>query len=50
MENDKKLVILVDDNLANLKIGNNFLEKNYIVATAPSAAKCSAFWKTILPQ
>ncbi|MCL1954816.1 MAG: response regulator [Spirochaetes bacterium] len=39
MENDKKLVILVDDNLANLKIGNNFLEKNYIVATAPSAAK-----------
>ena len=39
MENDKKLVILVDDNIANLKIGNNILEEKYIVATSPSAAK-----------
>ena len=27
MENEKKLVILVDDNIANLKIGNNILEE-----------------------
>jgi len=39
MESDKKLVLLVDDNLTNLKIGNNFLEEKYTVATAPSAAK-----------
>jgi len=39
MESEKKLVILVDDNLANLKIGNNILEEKYTVATSPSAAK-----------
>jgi len=39
MESDNKLVILVDDNLANLKIGNNILEEKYTVATASSAAK-----------
>ena len=39
METDKKLIILVDDNLANLKIGNNILEEKYDVATAPSAKK-----------
>jgi putative two-component system response regulator len=39
MESDKKLIILVDDNLANLKIGNNILEEKYTVASAPSAKK-----------
>jgi len=39
MESDNKLVILVDDNLANLKVGNNILEEKYTVATASSAAK-----------
>ena len=39
MESEKKLVILVDDNLANLKIGNNILEEKYTVATSPSAIK-----------
>jgi len=39
MENDNKLVLIVDDNLANLKIGNNILEEKYTVATASSAAK-----------
>jgi len=39
MEGDEKLIILVDDNLANLKIGNNILEEKYTVATASSAAK-----------
>jgi CheY-like chemotaxis protein len=39
METDKKLIILVDDNPANLRIGKNVLSEKYIVATAPSAAK-----------
>jgi CheY-like chemotaxis protein len=39
MENEKKLVILVDDNPANLRIGKNVLSEEYAVATAPSAAK-----------
>jgi len=49
MENEKKLVILVDDNLANLKIGNNFLEEKYTVATAPSAAKMFGLLKNNTP-
>jgi CheY-like chemotaxis protein len=39
MENKKKLVMLVDDNPANLRIGKNVLSGKYTVATAPSAAK-----------
>jgi len=39
METEKKLVILVDDNPANLRIGKNVLLEKYAVATAPSAAK-----------
>jgi class 3 adenylate cyclase len=39
MENEKKLVILVDDNPANLQIGRNVLAEKYAVATAPSAEK-----------
>jgi len=39
MESNDKLILLVDDNLANLKIGYNILEGKYTVATAPSAAK-----------
>jgi len=39
MENDKKLIILVDDNPANLRIGKNVLAEKYSIATAPSAEK-----------
>jgi adenylate cyclase len=39
MESNDKLILLVDDNLANLKIGYNILEEKYTVATAPSAEK-----------
>jgi len=39
METDKKLIILVDDNPANLRIGKNVLSEKYTVATAPSATK-----------
>ena len=36
---EKKLVILVDDNPVNLRIGKFFLAEKFSVATAPSAAK-----------
>jgi len=39
MESNDKLILLVDDNLANLKIGHNILAEKYTVATAPSAEK-----------
>jgi putative two-component system response regulator len=39
MENGKTLIILVDDNPANLRIGKNVLSEKYTVATAPSAEK-----------
>ena len=39
MEGQKKLIILVDDNPANLRIGKNVLSEKYTVATAPSASK-----------
>jgi len=39
MENEKPLVLLVDDNPANLRIGKNVLAENFAVATAPSAEK-----------
>jgi putative two-component system response regulator len=39
MENEKALIILVDDNPANLRIGKNVLAEKYSVATAPSAEK-----------
>ena len=39
MENEKELIILVDDNPSNLRIGKNVLSEKYAVATAPSAEK-----------
>jgi putative two-component system response regulator len=39
MEEVKKLIILVDDNPANLRIGKNVLSEKFTVATAPSAGK-----------
>jgi len=39
VSDDEKLIILVDDNPTNLKIGKNFLAGKYRVATAPSAKK-----------
>jgi CheY-like chemotaxis protein len=39
MEPVKKLIILVDDNPVNLRIGKNVLSEKYTVATAPSAPK-----------
>ena len=39
IQTEKKLIILVDDEPANLRQGKNILSKEYRVATAPSAEK-----------
>jgi putative two-component system response regulator len=39
VENEKILIVLVDDNPANLRIGKNVLSEKYTAATAPSAEK-----------
>lgn len=39
MDCNKTLIIMVDDNLANLRIGKNVLAEKFTVATAPSAHK-----------
>ena len=39
MGGEKQLIMLVDDNPANLRIGKNVLAEKYVVATAPSAEK-----------
>ena len=39
MRGEKDLIIIVDDNPANLRIGKNILSVKYSVATAPSAEK-----------
>jgi putative two-component system response regulator len=39
VETEKKLVILTDDDPANLRLGKNILSAQYRVATAPSAEK-----------
>ena len=39
MGDEKKFVILVDDNPTNLRIGKHVLSEKYSVATAPSAEK-----------
>jgi len=49
MENEKKLIILVDDNPANLRIGKNVLSEKYAVATAPSAEKMFVLLENNIP-
>ncbi|MCL2705992.1 MAG: response regulator [Spirochaetaceae bacterium] len=49
MENEKSLIILVDDNPANLRIGKNVLSEKYYVATAPSAEKLFTLLETNYP-
>ena len=46
---EKDLIILVDDNPSNLRIGKNVLTENYSVATAPSAEKMFALLENNMP-
>jgi putative two-component system response regulator len=39
MENDRPLILLVDDNPVDLHIGKDVLSEKYLVSTAPSAEK-----------
>jgi class 3 adenylate cyclase/ActR/RegA family two-component response regulator len=50
MEHEKKLIILVDDNPANLRTGKNVLAESYSVATAPSAEKLFALLENNHPD
>jgi response regulator RpfG family c-di-GMP phosphodiesterase len=43
MESQRELIILVDDNPANLRAGKNVLSEKYDVFTAPSAQKMFSF-------
>jgi len=49
MEDQKKLIMLVDDNPANLRVGKNILAEHYAVATAPSAEKMFALLENNIP-
>jgi putative two-component system response regulator len=49
MENEKKLILLVDDNPANLRIGKNVLAEKYAVATSPSAEKMFGLLENNIP-
>ena len=46
MEISKPLLIMVDDNLVNLRMGKILLSKKYTVAAAPSAQKLFEFLKS----
>ena len=50
MEQDENLIILVDDNPANLRIGKNILSKKYTVATVPSAEKLFSRLEHVRPS
>ena len=49
MDTEKKIILLVDDNPANLRIGKNVLSNQFTVATAPSAEKMFFLLKDIHP-
>ncbi|MDR2403612.1 MAG: response regulator [Spirochaetaceae bacterium] len=50
MEDQHSVIMLVDDNIANLKIGKNALVDTYDVYTAPSAAKMFELLERNIPS
>lgn len=50
MEGEKALIIIVDDNPANLRICKNVLAEKYTVATAPSAEKLFSLLEHNIPS
>ena len=50
MKNKKKFIIVVDDNLVDLRVAANTLEEEYAVATAPSANKLFAILENSRPD
>jgi len=50
MNGEKALIIMVDDNPANLRIGKNILSQKHVVATAPSAEKLFSLLENNIPD
>jgi putative two-component system response regulator len=50
MDGEKPLIIMVDDNPANLRIGKNILAEKFTVATAPSADKLFSLLESNYPS
>ena len=50
MQEEKKLIMLVDDNPTNLRLGMNVLDEKYDIATAPSAAKMFELLNSMTPD
>jgi len=50
MEKERKIILLVDDSIINLRIGKAVLEKEYTVITTPSAEKMFYFLEKIKPD
>ncbi|GHV45099.1 two-component system response regulator [Spirochaetia bacterium] len=50
METERKLIVLVDDDLSNLRIGRNALSDAYEVYTVPSAEKLFELLKKYTPH
>ncbi|MFP3153808.1 response regulator [Lachnospiraceae bacterium ZAX-1] len=46
----REMIVLVDDNIANLRAGKNALAQNYDVFTVPSAEKMFELLKHYMPQ
>jgi putative two-component system response regulator len=49
-ERKRQVIMLVDDNLANLNIGKNMLKENYEVYALPSAERLFKFLESVTPN
>ncbi|WP_010253789.1 response regulator [Treponema primitia] len=49
METEKQIIMIVDDNMANLTMGKNILKDHYQVFTIPSAEKLFEILEKIIP-
>lgn len=47
---EREIIVLVDDDISNLKMGRNALSKNYEVYTAPSAERMFDLLRQYTPQ
>jgi putative two-component system response regulator len=50
MENEQQIIMIVDNNMANLTMGKNILKDHYQVVTMPSAARLFELLEQITPD
>jgi putative two-component system response regulator len=50
MKSERQIVMLIDDNMANLTIGKNILKDHYQVFAIPSAAKLFDILEKVIPD